>query len=697
MLKLRKTALLAAAIAAALVPSARAGQQPSPVFVNVPNSDLASEAKPIFTGEKTGAVPSVHAGSAHVQAGSSDALPDGLKLPSDLTPEERGELDDLLSDKSLTPGEKRAAIEFWLKQRGDDGEEPPKPEEVGSRSRAIFSGTMKDAQSVENSLTSLLGLPSSAGKDGKAIRPGPEAVKELVGKLKGMIQITAPLKMNYMVAVEATPGNMIWMSADGRFVFKGSMYDTYNDMKELRDINDVQRYAFRIDYSRLKLDPDSLSSARLGDGRRSVVIYVDPASELTSKVLAEILKYPDRKDFTFWFVVTPSDTSRSQDLAMRFYCARQAGRTDIGDLLAQGKLDKLPRQDNGCKLDNWQKTLTAAYYTGVDVLPFFVGYDGSISRGIPSQGIFNWLARQSIADTDSPAGIEGQAKTAGVKGKISEALTLQQATLEQRDAALKNWKAPQDASSAFSSEEEEEEDVPTLDEETGAAASDPDSVPVDAPGSEPPAAALPDPAPADAGERQEIVNDVNRQYSERNKFRSSGHDMSGFDMRDSIERYKRDADPVASDPLTVNGNDQFTERYAQGDQALSRRALRGYKPLDGNYVRRARGPSRGLVQSIVELQTQIEKTRNEFRRRREKVKDDYDRSFQWLETQYGWAMRYDNDKRLRVQTGIRQKQAELKPVFRQRIDDLNKAEAEKLRELNKEIAFLKSGLSDYKE
>ena len=691
-MRMMRTAILAAAVAAATLPAlaSGAGQDPSPVFVEVPNSALPPETKPVFTGEKTGADPSPHAGSGPQE----EMDPGGIKLPPDVTPEERQELRELYDDKSLTEGEKRSAAEFWLRHRNDPME-PPKPEEVGSRSKKIFEGTMAELKDTRQTVASLLGLPAQAGGKPEPLRPG--AVKDLVDRLKGMIQVTAPLKMRYMVAVEATPGNMIWMSDNGRFVFKGSMYDTYNGMRELRDINDVQRYAMRVDYRMLKLDPDSLSSTRLGDGRRSVVIYVDPASNLTSQVLAEIMKYPDRKDFTFWFVVMPSDAGKSQDLAMRFYCARQQGRADIGNLLVQGRLDKLPEPDSHCHMDNWEKTLTAAYYTGVDVLPFFVGYDGSISRGIPSQGIFNWLARQSIADTDSPQGIAGQAEAARAKAKISEALTLQQATLEQRDAALKNYKAPSSQSSAApSDEEEEEEDVPTLDAEDGSIP-DPDAAPVDSPESESAPGQIPDPAPVTAEEKKELTDGVNREYSERHKFVSGGHDMSGFDMRDSIDRYKRDAAPATSDPLTVNGNDQFTEGYAEGDQAGTQRALRGYKPLDSNFARKARGANRSLVQSIVELQTQIEKTRNEFRRRREKVKDNYDKSFQWLETQYGWAMRYDNEKRLKVQAGIRQKQAELNPRFRKQIDDLNKAENEKLRELNKEIAFLKSGLANYKE
>lgn len=34
-----------------------------------------------------------------------------------------------------------------------------------------------------------------------------------------------------------------------------------------------------------------------------------------------------------------------------------------------------------------------AYYTGVDAVPFLVGVDGSIGRGIPQEGMSSWLTK----------------------------------------------------------------------------------------------------------------------------------------------------------------------------------------------------------------------------------------------------------------------------------------------------------------
>ena len=601
-------------------------------------------------------------------------------------------ISEMWSSPDFGDDEKQIAERAWRRQHEgksphDEPSSPPPPETPAPHPGDSDDGDDDDGEDAAPgsvfggkgaaplSLTELLGLKN---EDGKLKSMSPREIAQMISELKGAMQVTQPIKMKFLVAVEAVPGHMILMSDTGRFVFKGTLYDAYNGMMPLKNINDVRQYALKPDYRRLKLDPDSLSSARLGSGPRQVVIYVDPDSALTHKVMNEIMTYPDRKDFTFYFVVMPSNTPRSEDLAKRFYCAREEHNPEIGNLLYRGELEKLPRKE--CNMANWDSTITAAYYTDVDVLPFFVAPDGTVSRGIPSQGIFNFLAQQNTAGT-GPLPAPG---AAGVQQAVQNRITEQEASLEQRDHARKNWKEPK-AEQIFPDAEEEEEDeddasLPTLD------AVDPTK--------EPPKPEEPESQASEEEVHETAVSIAPKGASAAAAAQNDafGNGFHGFDMGASISNYRSTATPSDSAPLDVNGYDQDTEFYMNGDEAEIERSLRSYTPITEQQINRSQSGDRVLLNSIRNLQNDITKTRNEFRSRRESVKQRYDSAFQNLEGQYGWAMRYEDEKRSKVQASIRQQQAKLFPIYKKQIQDLNAQEKEKVASLLKEIEFQKSGL-----
>ena len=80
-------------------------------------------------------------------------------------------------------------------------------------------------------------------------------------------------------------------------------------------------------------------------------------------------------------------------MAKRFYCAREEGNAQAGNLLFNNELNTLPQKE--CDMKNWDCSNLAAHFSGVDVSPFIVAPDGSISRGIPLEGFENFILEHS--------------------------------------------------------------------------------------------------------------------------------------------------------------------------------------------------------------------------------------------------------------------------------------------------------------
>ncbi len=305
--------------------------------------------------------------------------------------------------------------------------------------QSVFQRAAEEASEAEQAtLSALLGLHLDES-DGTT----PQQLKGTLDKVTKALDASQPIKIDYLVAVEGANGNMVFISETGRYVFKGTMYDMLNGMKAMKSVKDVREYALRTNYQKLRLDPETLSSAKIGTGSRWITVYVDPTSPVTRQVIEQALDFPEIKDYSFYFVVLPSDTIESQQLARKFYCAREKGDKTVGDLLFQGRLNTL--SDTACSDINWRRTISAAYFTGVDGLPFFVRDDGTISRGVPSQGLYNWLTELTVAQLSTPlrTGRRPTREALEVERRAIRAATYQQASKEQQEEAMKNYRLPQ--------------------------------------------------------------------------------------------------------------------------------------------------------------------------------------------------------------------------------------------------------------
>lgn len=221
-------------------------------------------------------------------------------------------------------------------------------------------------------------------------------------KIQELFKTSAPLKVGTMMAFERN-GKLAFVSENQRFYFIGELYDMYNGMRKIKTPDDIKKFANRLNYKTLGIDFNTLNSTSVGKGENQVVIWVSPDSPYTKNIMDQAINIvkKDAEKYTFFFVVIPSAGEESFTQTRRFYCARQEGNNEIGNMLYRGTLSELPNAT--CDMKGFEKTLAVKYMSDVDLVPFVVAHDGRVSRGLPAQGLELFLeqANQEIGSIDN--------------------------------------------------------------------------------------------------------------------------------------------------------------------------------------------------------------------------------------------------------------------------------------------------------
>ena len=562
----------------------------------------------------------------------------------------------------------------------------------------------KDVQDTSTDIAKLLGIDVSNLKGLTREQLDTKENKAVIDKIVKSMQATAPIYMGYVVAIEATPGNMVIMNENGRFIFKGKLYDSFHNFKEIKTIDDVRNFAQKTNYKAAKIDPELLSSARIGDGELEVVIYVDPTSDLTKKLIEQVSKFPELKDYTFYFVVIPSDTRESHKLARKFYCARQEGNPNIGTMLYEGTLDKLKTVK--CDFSYYDRTLAIAYQSQVNGLPFLVDADGSISRGIPTQGLYQWLNehRKVNVTPKSTAPVE-------VKKQIQDTI-IRNVTKQQAEKELESLKKKQDSKDKIFEEEEEEElslddfsdefleqefkeNLSALEDAKDVASSTQKQL---------------------EKSNQKVHETVIVQEPNLNAANQEDHkeytsediihepfnvntrhgNLNGFDMSNIIDDYQREAKETNATPLVVDGIDQnsIDDIYAKNDLPLDKYTNRN-SVKDHKYQERDK-TNKTILAEIDELEVQLVQIQNEYNQKRLEIKKSYEKNYNATSNMYNYhkykfvhSSDYARNKKLE---SIKQDQMREFKKYQEKLDKLKQQENKELSAVINEINYLKGSL-----
>ncbi len=181
-------------------------------------------------------------------------------------------------------------------------------------------------------------------------------------------------KIDGMVSLPVTGMNM---SDSGRFVIDGTLYDAWSK-KPLTSLEEIREAGNTLDLSRLGLKMDDLNPLTLGEGKKKVVVFVDPRCPHCHELLKQAL--PLTKEYTFQILPVPVLGPDSERQVRQLGCARD--KKAATDALLNGRIGNL-EQDDACNLEPMQRTLVTAQILGIQGVPFIVANDGRISRGRP--------------------------------------------------------------------------------------------------------------------------------------------------------------------------------------------------------------------------------------------------------------------------------------------------------------------------
>lgn len=208
--------------------------------------------------------------------------------------------------------------------------------------------------------------------DGSAPVPGPDTG---ITKIERMQE----LPISGMKAVETSTGDMMFVSQNGRFVFRGTVYDMWNK-EAIRTYDDVDRVAKRIRFDKLGMNLDDLFAVTMGAGKEAVV-FVDPKCPYCEKLMQQSVAL--HGEYRFRFVVIPVLGEQSAQLTRRLGCAKVAEQRTLFDALTTHGYDKLPAEASNCDLAKLQRNLVTAQLMGITRVPFVVAPDGRVNQGLP--------------------------------------------------------------------------------------------------------------------------------------------------------------------------------------------------------------------------------------------------------------------------------------------------------------------------
>jgi len=192
------------------------------------------------------------------------------------------------------------------------------------------------------------------------------------------------------IKIVESEGRIMAMSANGRWVFEGRIFDTWQ-MKQLHTMSEVQESIETIKIDALKLDIADLGPLTLGrKGLPEVTLFVDPLCGSCKPMLADIKRLSDSYRFNLLLVgvLGPESAQRTREL----WCADD--RDGAIDALIRQNPTILP-QSSDCGLEPLQRTLVTAQLFGLEGVPFLIAPNGRIHRGAPND-LSSWIEQNSL-------------------------------------------------------------------------------------------------------------------------------------------------------------------------------------------------------------------------------------------------------------------------------------------------------------
>ena len=205
--------------------------------------------------------------------------------------------------------------------------------------------------------------------------------------LKGRIIDSSALNTPGMVVVQTEDlAELLVMSANGRWVMRGQLYDTWTGRK-IQSVAAIRDSAKRMPLDRLWPKLDQLGPIVLGTGPSDVMIWVDPAAGPSRQLLGQLA--PLYVDYRFHVLPIPvlGETSEKQNRLLT--CA--SDKDAVAEAVIAGTDIEHLEQDPMCDLAPAHSRLVTAQILGLQGVPVVIMRNGRFNNGVPREGLKAWL------------------------------------------------------------------------------------------------------------------------------------------------------------------------------------------------------------------------------------------------------------------------------------------------------------------
>ncbi|MDK8264832.1 DsbC family protein [Pseudomonas oryzihabitans] len=197
---------------------------------------------------------------------------------------------------------------------------------------------------------------------------------------------TAPLPINGMIAAVKNQ-KLAFVSDNGRFVFRGSLYDTWSQ-KEITTLAEAERASNYIDLAKLRFRVDDLAPFTFGTGPKEVVIFTDPLCPSCHQLVQDLKQV---KGYTFKILELSAMGPDSGKIVRSLHCAKDKAEA-LSVALGETKPRVVDQVGDDCDTSAIGKRIISAQMFGVKGVPFMIRNDGLVRHGYEKGSLAPWLA-----------------------------------------------------------------------------------------------------------------------------------------------------------------------------------------------------------------------------------------------------------------------------------------------------------------
>ena len=184
-------------------------------------------------------------------------------------------------------------------------------------------------------------------------------------------------------------GELVFISDNGRFAIKGTLYDTWHktritSLAALKQLSNTL-YLDKLGVKLNELEPLILADNPVATTASKVVVFVDPRCPHCHKLLQQAKRLSDQ--FTFQIVALPLLSRSSTDMVRQLGCAQD--KQQALKALLSGQYQGLIQQPD-CDTTPMHRALITGNILGIKAVPFLIAPDGRTFQGVPPS-LRQWL------------------------------------------------------------------------------------------------------------------------------------------------------------------------------------------------------------------------------------------------------------------------------------------------------------------